>query len=219
MKPFVLPGDPAHARAVVREVLSRPEFAGAQPNASAWEKLSSWLDSLLTRVENAMHALPSWMTWVVVLWMTLTLLAIFGHAVYTLVGIGRGGRWRSERSVGSARLGELFGVRDLDFDSIYREALAALDGRDFARAVRYGYAAAILWLDRVSWLSFAAPKTNRDYASELRDHPTGASIFVRMTDAFEEVAYGARAATEDTARRLLTDLDTLRHESAQRLPT
>jgi Domain of unknown function (DUF4129) len=215
MTPLVLPGDPSHARAVVRSVLTDPEFAGAQPSASVWAKLSSFLDSLFSQAANALHDLPSWVTWLVFVWMTVTLLAIFGHAVYTLIRIGGSGRTPQKRAHGVPR-GELLGIRDLDFDSVYKEALAARDGGAFARAVRYGYAAGILWLDRVSWLSFAASKTNRDYVAELRGRTSGVPIFVRMTDAFEEVAYGARVATEDVAQQLLTDLELLRHESAQR---
>jgi hypothetical protein len=216
MTPLVLPGNPDHARAVVRSVLSDPEFAGAQPSASVWAKLSSFIDSLFSQAANALHGLPSWITWLVFIWMTVTLLAIFGHAVYTLVRIGGSGRAQQKNAHGAPR-GELLGIRDLDFDNVYREALLAREGRAFARAIRYGYAAGILWLDRVSWLSFAASKTNRDYVAELLGKPSGAPIFVRMTVAFEEVAYGARTATEDIAQQLLTDLELLRHESAQRL--
>lgn len=212
----VLSGDPIHARTVVRSVLSDPEFAGAQPSASVWAKVSSFLDSLFSQAANALHDLPSWVTWLVFVWMTVTLLAIFGHAVYTLVRIGGSGRTPRKSAYGVPR-GELLGIRDLDFDSVYQEALAARDGRAFARAVRYGYAAGILWLDRVSWLSFAASKTNRDYVAELRGRISGAPTFVRMTDTFEEVAYGASVATEAVAQQLLTDLELLRHESAQRL--
>jgi Domain of unknown function (DUF4129) len=216
MKPVVLPGDPAHARAIVEAVLSDPEFAGAQPNASLWAKLSSLLESFLTHAANALQALPSWATWLVLVWMTVTLLAIFAHAAYTLLSIGRGGVDR-RKAPGEGAESELLGIRDLDFDRVFAEALAARGRRDFPRAIRYGYGAAILWLDQVSWLSFAASKTNRDYVAELRAKPSGAPIFARMTCVFEEVTYGARGATEDLTVELFTDLDKLRHESAQRL--
>ena len=79
-------------RAVVEEVLARPEFADlhADPNAfGRW--LMEWIGWLFKRLGSAIEGLPSGVLWSIVASMLLALLAILAHLIYTLWSIFR---WR-----------------------------------------------------------------------------------------------------------------------------
>jgi hypothetical protein len=227
------------ARSAVRDVLAKREFANlhSDPNAG-WRQILAWLESLIRAVGKVVRSMPEWLFWMVLTWMVLTLLAILGHLVYTLVMLLRGtslpGGSRGKRDKIS---GELLGIKDLDFDSVYAEARRLLAAGDWSAATRYFYVAAILWLDRQGWIVFKRSKTNRDYVAELARgagvpalagfsaqpppkggtpaHATGREQgFRRLTELFEPIVYGGREPTNCTMNDISTTLEELLHEPA-----
>jgi hypothetical protein len=177
-------------------------------------QLMKWFLSLLKRVSSAIEHLPSWVAWTIVVWMLLTLLAILAHLIYTLWSL-LGGSF-SPSSVGSAsrrHRGELLGIRDLDFDTVYAEAHRLLATNDWLAATRYYYVAAILWLDRQGAIAFRPSKTNGDYIGELRTQTKFLRPFGRLTNRFESIVYAGQAATASTSRDMADTVEGLLHES------
>ena len=82
--------------------------------------------------------------------MILALVAILVHLIYTLWKLLTGQRLGpgDERRLAGRGGGELLGIRDLDFDSVYAQARRLLAAADWPAATRYFYVTAILWLDR-----------------------------------------------------------------------
>ncbi|MGO8749680.1 MAG: DUF4129 domain-containing protein [Thermoguttaceae bacterium] len=201
-------------RAVVEEVLARPEFADlhADPNAfGRW--LMEWIGWLFKRLGSAIEGLPSGVLWSIVASMLLALLAILAHLIYTLWSI-LGGAKRLSLPGSAARRhpGELLGVRDLDFDTLYVEAQRLLAAGDWLPATKYLYVVAILWLDRQGWIAFRPPKTNRDYLRELRSKSQLQGLFHRLTEGFESIVYGGQSATTSTTRDMADTVESLLHE-------
>jgi hypothetical protein len=193
--------DPARTRAAIEEVLARPEFADLHGDPDAlWRQLTEWLLSLLARGSSALANLAPWLCWLIVGWMLLTLAAILAHLLYTLWRLLGGSRWATEGGPSARRhRGELLGIPDLDFETVYAEALRLLATGDWLAATKYYYVTAILWLDRQGAIVFRPPKTNRDYIAELRDRVELQGLFRRLTNGFESIIYGGRAATAATS--------------------
>lgn len=209
--------EPARVRAAIAEVLARKEFADlhADPNAfSRW--LVEWIESLLRRISSAIKGLPHLVLWVIVAWMVLTLLAILAHLVYTLWKF-LGGAGRPSLAGPSARrpAGELLGIRDLDFDSVYADACRLLAAGEWLAATKHLYVAAILWLDRQGWIAFRPAKTNRDYLGELQSRSHLQGPFRRLTEGFESIVYGGQSATASAARDMAGTVEGLLHEPVQ----
>ena len=219
MSAYARAPDPERVRATVNQVLAEPEFARNDSNARGLlEWLASWLQRSLHRVGDTVRDLPEWALWLILAWLTLTLLAIVIHAIYVLLGwSGRLGRVGSlPRGNGQTR--ELLGVPELDYDRIRLECERALAAGDWERLVRLSYAAAILWLDRVGRVRFLPCKTNRDYMSELSAEPQAAAlraIFERMTRVFERIVYGVLASDALLGKRMMNELEALCRESTE----
>jgi hypothetical protein len=203
--------DISRTRAVIAEVLAQPEFVDLRADPHALQRLiAEWFLSLFERVRSAVRHLPHWLLWIVVAWMILTLLAILAHLIYTLWRL-LGGFSLPSAAGSSARRrgGELLGIRDLNFDTVYAEACRLVTAGDWRAATRYYYVAAILWLDRQGAIAFRPSKTNRDYIGELRAQTGLRGPFGRLTEHFEAIIYAGQAATASTSRDMADILDCL----------
>jgi hypothetical protein len=214
VSPVLGPEHVDSARAIAIAVLSERQYGGQDPAPDFLARFGHWLSSLLERIGEGMRQTPTWVTWLIVVWVIGTLLAITLHALYGLFQLGGGLRNASPTAV--QLRGELLGISDLDFERVYAEALAARDAKNWERAVRYGYAACILWLDRVGRVAFESWKTNRDYVTEI-DGDDRSAPFCRATGVFEGIAYGGALPTETDASSVLFELSTLRHEPVSSL--
>ncbi|HVU01705.1 MAG TPA: DUF4129 domain-containing protein [Polyangiaceae bacterium] len=213
MTPSPSPGDAEAVRRAVDAVLASPEFSGVDPDPSLLARLVEWLRSLFDGAGRWLEHVPSWVAWTMSAWMALTLLAVFGHTLFTLFRLGsRGATGAAARR--RQRRGELLGITDLDEETVLAEARASLGRGEFDRAVRYAYAAGILLLDRVGLVEFETGKTNRDYGRELRGAPVTSERFSGMTDAFETIAYGSSPATAAISERMLADVAALEKEAS-----
>ena len=211
-----LPDQHRRARAAVDQVMAMREFRNLSEDENRLLKaIAEWLEGFLGGIVNAIGGLPSWLWWLVVVWMLLTLVAIFAHMVYSLVVLLRGSSAAAPASPGAAgSAGEWLGIGDLEFGSVYAEAQRLLASSDWIGATRYLYVAAILWLDHQGRIAFQRSKTNHDYLGELAEHPTGRAHFAKLTGAFERVVYGGAPATSSSCRTVADALETLRHETA-----
>ena len=209
----IRPGRLYHARtrAAINEVLAQREFADLRSDPYAgWRRLRDWILSTLEGVASGLRRLPEWVLWAIVTWMVLILAAILAHMIYTLVKLLRGTAWRPLAGSPSRRhAGELLGIRDLDFDTVYAEARRLLAAGDWLAATKYLYVAAILGLDRQGRVAFRLSKTNRDYVEELRAEGPLQGLFRRLTGRFEPIVYGGQAATTLTSRNMANTVEGL----------
>jgi hypothetical protein len=233
------------ARVAVHNVLTGREFANLHSDPYAvWRRVLAWIGGLFERLANAIRGLPPLLYWTVVTWMILTLVAILGHLIYTLVKLIRGTSRTMRATDGRGKIaGELLGIQDLDFDKVYAEARRLLAAGEWTAATRYFYVAAILWLDHEGAIVFKRSKTNCDYISELAlgagvpalagfsapTPPRGgtptqpakgliptsrAQGFRRLTELFEPIVYGGRAPTSSNMDDISTTVESLLHEPA-----
>jgi hypothetical protein len=209
------------ARNAIQDVLARREFADLHADPYAfWRIVLHWLDSLFQRIGAVLKGMPEWLFWVILVWMVLTLAAILAHLMYTLVMLLRGTSSPLRANPkGSGLGGELLGIRDLDFDTVYAEARRLLAAGDWPAATRYFYVAAILWLDRQGWIVFKRSKTNRDYIDELAPRARIQGSFRRLTADFEPIVYGGFSPRSSTIHQMATTVEGLLHEPAGASPS
>jgi hypothetical protein len=213
----LLETDHARTRAAIDEVLAQPEFAGLRDDPNAFgRQLIRWIEAVLEAIGSAVRHLPEWLLWMIVAWMVLTLAVILGHLIYTFWRfLGGSARSSSSGLPFGRHAGELLGIRELEFESVYSEANRLLAAGDWLAATKYLYVAAILWLDRQRWITFRPAKTNRDYFGELRTEAQLQHLFGRLTDCFEFIVYGGQSATDSTSRDMANIVEGLLHEPAR----
>lgn len=216
-----LESDHARTRAVIEEVLARSEFADVHQDSYAyWRRVILWIASVFGAIASTLGSLPVWLLWTIVVWMVLALAALLAHLLYTLWQLlGTSSRGAPSGDASRRREGELLGIRDLDFDTVYAEANRLLTAGDWLSATKHLYVAAILWLDRQHWITFKPAKTNRDYLGELRRASRLEGIFGRLTQCFELIVYGGRPATTSTSHDMAKIVEGLLHEPARAIKT
>jgi len=202
-------------RDAVNRVLAEPEFADLRRDVQSWwMALLQWLERTVLGIGRWFDRIPSWLWWTIVIWLILTLLAIFAHFAYVLWGmIVSSAARRGPAGESPSGRGELLGIRDLEFDSVYRRARELLSSREWAQATKYLYVAAILWLDRQGWAQFKSSKTDYDYLRELSDRPRSRQAFRDLTNRFESTVYGGVPSTADLCQEMTSLLDHLFREA------
>jgi len=202
-------------RAAVEAVLEMPEFADLRRDQfSWWIAFLEWLERFFLGIPKFFDGLPNWLWWAVVIWMVLTLVAILGHFIYVLAGvIGASASRRSLGIGGKEGRGELLGIRELDFDSVYKRAGQHLAAGNWIEATKYLYVSAILWLDRQGWIGFKVSKTNYDYLTELARQPDHRAKFRQLTNRFESTVYGGEACSANNCQEMASLVEVLLREA------
>ncbi|MGD8453826.1 MAG: DUF4129 domain-containing protein [Phycisphaerae bacterium] len=199
-------------RETVAEVLAQPEFRHVHDKGRKWrEWLWEKLSGLCKWLRDWLWGLPSWLSWLIVIWLALTLLAILAHLAYVIItqfGGGRGPWVKHTRATG-----RLATVCELEFDTLLAEARRHLDAGEWLAAVRYLYVASILWLDRQGWVHFRESKTNGDYIRELAPHAGAQQCFRSLTRTFDGIVYGGTAPSEETCRAMAASFESMRSEA------
>lgn len=207
------------ARRVTEEVLADDAFAGLREREQTW-----WRDTLemigdaFFGVLAFINALPTWLWWIVVIWMVLTVVAICAHLLWMLVqamgglGFGRGRPGVAANAHG--HVGSLYGIDDLDSDAVATRADQLIAAGDWPAAARHLYVAALLWLDRVGRVNFHQSKTDRDYLRELAGDATLSRRFGTLAGLFEAVAYGGRLADRAVCEQMRQNVQGIRDEVA-----
>lgn len=203
------------ARGAVEGVLSLPEFDNLRSDMEGWW-LAMWerLLNMLKGIARAFNGLPGWLWWGVVIWLILTLVAILCHFIYVLAGIiGSSAARRTAAATGKVGRGELLGIRELDFDSVYQRAREHLTAANWSEATKYLYVAAILWLDRQGWIGFKSSKTNHDYLAELARQPEHRAKFRQLTNRFESTVYGGEPCTAGNCQEMASLVEVVLREA------
>lgn len=207
------------ARALARQVLDTREFRGSQAAESWMQRLGHWLLETAKGVGQWFSDMPTWLVWLLTIWMVLALLAILAHMGWSLwlmlAGPARGGT-DSERARWA---GDLLGIDDLDPQGVHAQALKLLQSGQWTQAVRWLYVAAILRLDLQGRIVFRPSKTNADYLRELRPHAPQQEQFRRLTQWFEQVVYGRTEPDADLCRAMAEAYQTLQPDEALARPT
>lgn len=214
--PPELSGYHESARRVTQEVLAGPEFESLDSGPTLLDRIGEVLEAVIGEIVVFLSNLPTWVWWVVVIWMIVTLVAIIGHLIWVLIQtVGSTGGGRSGSGTGRrTHPGSFFDVENLDEQSVRQRAEQLLRDGDWQAAARHLYVAALLWLDRTGRVRFHQSKTNGDYLRELVGRPDLSRAFVSLTQLFEPVAYGGGEADEVVCRQMHETLQGMRHEVA-----
>ena len=218
-RPQTLSDDPESyhqkTRAAVDEVLSMREFADLRSDTWRWWlALLEWIAKKLQGVAEFFSGVPGWLWWTIVIWMVLTLVAILGHFAWVLIQmILSSSVRRAAMDAAKAGRGELLGIRQLDFDSVYQRARELLSAGVWTEATKYLYVAAILWLDRQGWVAFRVSKTNYDYLAELTRQPEHRAKFRQLTKRFESTVYGGEPCTATICQEMSSLVEALHREA------
>lgn len=188
--------DPSAARAVLADVLARPDFRRmAQQSAmsSLRQRVSQWLLRIWDRLGGS--ALGRRGTALVFAW--IAALLAFGVLTASLVRLIM--RPDSHRRLALTAPS----VRRRSARAWARDALMAADPREAARCA---YRATVCRFEEDGAWRHDDTRTPREYLRLLpRDH-RGRGVLTDVTRRFEEIWYGAREATEDDRRSLLARL-------------
>jgi hypothetical protein len=208
----------ADARSVLAEVLSQREFRDLheQPSTIA-KRIREWIRSLFDWLGPLAGFLPEWLRWAVWFWLIGGAVAILGHLVYWLYqsfSPMMGGKVAREEHPMPSREA-LLGIHDLDYDSVYSEALRRIREGDWLDALRYLLTAGILQLELEGHLIRRRFKTNGSYLHELTKYPGQQKAFRCLTDLAEPVLYGRLPADRERCERALEALNRINQDGTE----
>jgi hypothetical protein len=180
-------GDPAGARAEAREILagarfSPPELPG--PFRGALRRLSDWLAPVADVIPALDDLLPGGRP---VVWI-LGLVLIGGLAALLA------GRTLSRRAGGERRAAAAAGAAPDDPDALERRAREAAARGDHELALRLGFRAGLIRLDRHGVIELRPSLATGDVARAVHT-----DAFDRVAARFDEVVYGGRPAAAGDA--------------------
>ena len=206
---------PEEIRRAVDDVLSRPEFADAQPGLAGqvWDWLLAQLARLLSLVGSSDPGQ---------LLLSLVLFAIIAGLAAAAVVFVR----RIRRSGAPAREGVTAPVGRSPAQWRDAARAAEVDG-DLREAVRCAYRALVADFAARGWLEEVPGRTAGQYLAAVEaDVPAAAPAFARVTRLFERAWYGRAGVAPADLRRLEHDADAAlaagsggrSSESAPRIP-
>jgi hypothetical protein len=186
-----------------REIVSDPRFA---PRKTFWQ----WLGEKLLRWDRPDVDVPEWLKeaagWTVITWCVLTLLAILGHAAWTIWMLAGPARRRSAGALGD----DADAYESASCEQLWERAQALAGTGAFRAAAGILLVALLRRLDALKVLSFHKSKTNGEYAREYPDDRAGRREFTQFIAAFERSIYGGREvpgrtyeAMSQLARRII----------------
>jgi len=192
----------ARARATVESILARGEFQ--QSAASRWrerlqQRIGRWFEDLWARFAGGRVAGRR------------TALALaWGAALAALLGLGFWlARTVAQHPRGaSLNLGHGAGVRPRARELALR-ALAAARAGNAREAVRIGYNAAVVRLEEQGAWRVDDARTPREYLKMLRTSDDRRAVMLDLTQRFEQIWYGNRAAAADDTPRVTAHLEAL----------
>jgi hypothetical protein len=189
------------ARTSIQAILSREDFQ--QSAVSRWreqlrDRIVGWLDAFLNRLGitgQAGERVVKILAWII------GLLALAGLSVWLVRTMAREPRHLIE-------LGRQRTVRPRAHDLAVR-ALALARAGDVREAVRLAYHAALIRFEEQGIWRLDDTRTPREYMRMLPAGDARHAPLVDMTRRFEQIWYGNRAAGDDDAASLASDLEGL----------
>jgi len=168
-----------------RRVLSHSQFA---ERWSFWGWLGEKIFSAL-RMPSLGRGVGTFILWVVLIWCGLTLLAILGHLIWTIVVLIRSSP-RFARSARELGTGALAGLENLSYSDLCAKMKELASQGRFRLAVAAMMVALLRLLDEASVLDFHKSKTNGDYVREYSPDRTGREDFRQFVRACDGTIYG-----------------------------
>jgi len=175
---------PEQIRQITRDVLARPEF----------RPTTSWTEILFERLFEWLRELARWsgrnphLTRVLIIVLSLVLLLLMAHIVYTLIREFSSLRKRDAHGVGPRTLRALEGIAE-NWTDAFKLANAALEAGDMYKSLWITHRVLLSVLDRMGLIKFVRWKTNRDYLGECKTSEEGADTLSALTSAYEHVIY------------------------------
>jgi hypothetical protein len=184
-------------RAETGKILSDPRF---RPRKSIWQRLSEWLEGWQLPQLRLPKGWGDFLAWVVLVWGALTLAAILGHLVWTVVTLVRG---RSGRGAGSRlRRPHFRPDRPTSYEELCRRMSELARAGQLRAAVGVMMLALLRWLEGAGLVRLHASKTNGDYLREFPLSGRGRDEFHRFVSDFDGVIYGGPSCTPQAYRQL-----------------
>ncbi len=174
---------PEEIRRTAMDVLGRPEYA-PDPAGDAQRGLvglllegGAWLIDRFNDLTHVLEALPVWLQWVIKVVLSVVLMLIAAHVMYTLA-----------KAVRAPRRGPTTpeeGSRVQRPDVLERQADEAVGRREFIAAVRLLFRASVLRLENLEKRVNRPGATNRELLRRYRATPVFESLqlFVETIDA------------------------------------
>lgn len=200
LKQYDSPGSRADARAVLKRILARPEFAGNGP-PSAWERFRqrvfAWVGRWLARFFEAFggHATGAWL----VFW--LVLIGVAGLLAFWLVQ-------RARSTAGLQLSGAPHDVPVRSWDEWIAAAQAAANAGDMRAAVQCSYWAGVTRLQANGALPPDRTRTPREYLRALAASEA-VGPFRALAQSLERCWYAYLPATPEDFSRCLQSLEAL----------
>jgi hypothetical protein len=202
--------DRAAARTVLHDVLSQRAFSHAK--GQTWATgIRRWVEDLLTawwpRVMGSRFARPS------------ALRAVAWIASILALGVLMGWLWRIVKRSRTATPFELqVPVRDeRRWRALAQEAVDLIRAGQIRDGARLAYRAAVQRLEEEGAFTHDTTRTPREYLQLVPARHRSRPALATLTRAFERIWYGARAASADEGREIVTllqDLECLPREQA-----
>ena len=169
-------------RRVTREILSEPRF---MPRTTFWQRVGQWF-SRWDAPDIDLGGAGTVLLWVLIIWCSLTLLAILAHLAWTVFVLvrSRGGGGITPRGPRFVR------PEELSYEQLREAMLRAGREGKFREALRLMMLALLRWLDGAEAVSLHESKTNADYVREYSRELGGYTLFSDFTRRFDLLIYG-----------------------------
>jgi hypothetical protein len=201
---------PEQVRQITHDTLARPEFD---------EKIT-WTQLVLDRILEWLGAVARWSernpdaALILVYALTVALIVLIGHIVYTVVREFRSLRRPSSNSNRQQPIRALEGIAQ-NWADAFQLAKAALDAGDLYRALWITHRVMLSVLDRTGRIKFVRWKTNSDYLRECGDNTASGATLSELTGAYERVIYAHTEFDQLQALKLLEQVENLATEAGR----
>ncbi len=159
------PADPDTVRATLEEVFEAGPYYLDSPAHMRWHlswwlgRLFNWIDNRLEQLSELLGGAPMWVTWMIMIALSILVLLLLGHAVYSMFVAGRrdpdGFQFTVTRET-------------TDPEPIAEEARRLARDGAYADAVRRLYLAALVLLENKRGGPLRRGLTNREYLRTFR---------------------------------------------------
>lgn len=172
---------PDEIRRTAEEVLSQPEYDienPAPPESLNWlARIFKWIAEIFRAFSETMEGLPDVLRWTIVTALSLLLILLLGHILWTLI---RSVRKRSRPKLSDGERERFLSPNELEVAADQAHAMG-----DFIAAVRYLFAAALLQISRAEDKPIRKGITNRELLRRYRSTSLFEPLetFVKIVDA------------------------------------
>ena len=196
--------EPEVVENTLRDILEDPRYT---PRRNFWQWLVSKLEAWDTPDLSVPEGIAEVFVWALLIWCSLTLLAITAHLLYVLVGGLRNLFGSGASAAGGAEPGS---AQQLSYAELMeRRERCAREG-NFRRATALLMAALLRLLDSAGAIRFHPGKTNGEYTREYSRSLPGRAAFADFVRRFDALVYGSAGCEESDYIRMSTAFEEVR---------